>query len=70
MAKTTFTATAPDGTIVKRASENRTYTHAVLVGGKKWGARNWCGSLELAQAQARQAQSWGCYDQIVITSVD
>lgn len=72
MAKATFTATAPNGTIVERTSETKVYTHAVLVGGEneKWGARNWCGSLKLAQAQVRQAQSWGCYDQIIIVPVN
>jgi hypothetical protein len=72
MPKTTFTATAPDGSIVKRTSETKAYTHVVLVGGegREWGARNWCGSLKLAQAQVQQARNWGCYDEITIVPVN
>src|SRR5437870_1681466 len=28
--KTTFTVTAPDGSVLTRTSENRTYTHAII----------------------------------------
>ena len=66
MAKT-FRVTLPCGEVAQRTSQNRTYTHAVLVtrnmnlpAGYSWGEDipvkprvfGWCGSLELAQKQA------------------
>ncbi|NDG47494.1 MAG: hypothetical protein EBY30_00130 [Rhodospirillales bacterium] len=45
MAKTTLTATLPNGEIAKRTTE-RTYTHAVCFDTK---ALSWCGSFALAQ---------------------
>jgi len=49
MTKTTYVATAPDGTELTRKTD-RTYTHAVLCEGKEgWGAVGFCGRLDLAQ---------------------
>ncbi|RYH00687.1 hypothetical protein EU805_17130 [Salipiger sp. IMCC34102] len=49
MTKTTYVATAPDGSEHVRKSE-RTYTHAVLVEGKEgWGAVGFCGRPDLAE---------------------
>lgn len=67
--KTTFIATAPDGTQIKRTSA-RTYTHAVLVeflarpvgsdepGVAKWGYLSFNGREELA---TKEAVKWGDY---------
>lgn len=46
-----YKVTAPDGSIHKRSSQNRTYTHTVLAQGpetKRWYNCGWCGSAELA----------------------
>jgi hypothetical protein len=49
MTKTTYVATAPDGTELTRKTD-RTYTHAVLSEGKEgWGIAGFCGRLDLAQ---------------------
>ena len=48
MARTTFTVTTLNGTIAKRTSDSRTYTHAVVTDTR---ALTWCGSLALAQKQ-------------------
>ncbi len=49
MTKTTYVATAPDGSEHTRKTE-RTYTHAVLFEGKKgWGAVGFCGRPDLAE---------------------
>ena len=48
MTKTTYVATAPDGTELTRKTD-RTYTHAVLLEGKEgWGIAGFCGRLDLA----------------------
>ena len=48
MTKTTYVATAPDGSEHTRKTD-RTYTHAVLVEGKEgWGAVGFCGRPDLA----------------------
>ena len=49
MTKTTYIATAPNGTELTRKTD-RTYTHAVLSEGKEgWGIVGFCGRLDLAQ---------------------
>ena len=53
MTKTTYTATAPDGSQHTRKTD-RTYTHAVLLedngpDGPVWGIAGFCGRLDLAQ---------------------
>ncbi|WP_370313642.1 hypothetical protein [Sagittula sp.] len=49
MTKTTYVATAPDGSQHTRKTD-RTYTHAVLVEGKEgWGAVGFCGRPDLAE---------------------
>lgn len=49
MTKTTYVATAPDGSQHTRKTD-RTYTHAVLVEGKEgWGAVGFCGRSDLAE---------------------
>jgi hypothetical protein len=49
MTKTTYIATAPDGTELTRKTD-RTYSHAVLLEGKGgWGAAGFCGRIDLAQ---------------------
>lgn len=49
MTKTTYVATAPDGSEHTRNTD-RTYTHAVLVEGKDgWGAVGFCGRPDLAE---------------------
>jgi hypothetical protein len=54
--KTTFIATAPDGTVIKRTSLTRTYTHAVLVqttrGGLHWGQISFNSREDLARKEA------------------
>ncbi|CUH66527.1 hypothetical protein TG4357_02465 [Thalassovita gelatinovora] len=48
MTKTTYIATAPDGSELTRKTD-RTYTHAVLLEGKEgWKAEGFCGRLDLA----------------------
>lgn len=48
MTKTTYIATAPDGTEVTRKTD-RTYSHAVLLEGPKgWRAAGFCGRIDLA----------------------
>ena len=49
MTKTTYVATAPDGSEYTRKTE-RTYTHAVLLEGEEgWGAVGFCGRPDLAE---------------------
>ncbi|MBN2906352.1 MAG: hypothetical protein JXJ18_06575 [Rhodobacteraceae bacterium] len=49
MTKTTYVATAPDGSRHTRKTD-RTYTHAVLVEGKEgWGVVGFCGRPDLAE---------------------
>ena len=49
MTKTTYVATAPDGSEHVRKTE-RTYTHAVLLEGKEgWEAVGFCGRPDLAE---------------------
>lgn len=49
MAKTTYIATAPDGSQHRRATD-RTYTHAVLVEGPEgWKVVGFCGRPDLAE---------------------
>ncbi|MFD1344269.1 hypothetical protein [Litorisediminicola beolgyonensis] len=49
MTKTTYVATAPDGSQHTRKTD-RTYTHAVLLEGKEgWGAVGFCGRPDLAE---------------------
>jgi hypothetical protein len=49
MTKTTYVATAPDGSEHTRKTE-RTYTHAVLLEGEGgWGVVGFCGRLDLAE---------------------
>ncbi|MCV3271955.1 hypothetical protein [Roseobacter sinensis] len=49
MTKTTYVATAPDGSQHTRKTD-RTYTQAVLVEGKEgWGAVGFCGRPDLAE---------------------
>lgn len=49
MTKTTYVATAPDGSQHIRKTD-RTYTHAVLLEGKEgWGAVGFCGRPDLAE---------------------
>ena len=49
MSKTTYVATAPDGSEHTRKTE-RTYTHAVLLEGKEgWRAVGFCGRPDLAE---------------------
>lgn len=49
MTKTTYAATAPDGSEHTRKTD-RTYTHAVLLEGKEgWTVVGFCGRLDLAQ---------------------
>ncbi len=49
MTKTTYVATAPDGSQLTRKTD-RTYTHAVLLEGKEgWGAVGFCGRPDLAE---------------------
>lgn len=67
-AKTTYTATAPDGTVHTRTT-SRTYTHAVLVTDRNvdcygkdvpnWQPSGFCGSEDLAdKLRARSAGWW------------
>lgn len=54
MTKTTYVATAPDGSQHTRKT-NRTYTHSVLVEGKEgWGAVGFCGRPDLAEKKRRE----------------
>lgn len=49
MTKTTYVATAPDGSQHTRKTD-RTYTHAVLLEGEEgWGAVGFCGRPDLAE---------------------
>ncbi|MBN7786699.1 hypothetical protein JYP51_17355 [Ponticoccus gilvus] len=49
MTKTTYVATAPDGSQHTRKTY-RTYTHAVLIEGEEgWGAVGFCGRTDLAE---------------------
>jgi hypothetical protein len=53
MARITFTATAPDNTVVTRESTTKTYTHAILAEKDgSWGALGWSGSAALAEKAA------------------
>lgn len=71
--KTTYVATAPDGTEHTRTS-NRVYTHAVLVYGPSWdnpephwGCVSFNGREELAHKEAR---SWaGRFEKIIVVPV-
>ena len=53
----TFTFTAPDGTILKRTSKTRTYTHAILYfRDGKWRLGSCVGRPELV---AERLEYWG-----------
>lgn len=54
----TFTFTAPDGTVLKRASKTRTYTHAVIFrdGSGKWVIGSCVGRPDLVAARL---ETWG-----------
>jgi alkanesulfonate monooxygenase SsuD/methylene tetrahydromethanopterin reductase-like flavin-dependent oxidoreductase (luciferase family) len=56
--KQTFTFTAPDGTTLKRTSETRTYTHAIIYknGAGKWVIGSCVGRPELV---AERLEQWG-----------
>lgn len=57
MTKQTFTFTAPDGTVLKRTSKTRTYTHAILVKrGEKWTLGSCVGRPDLV---ADRLEIWG-----------
>jgi hypothetical protein len=58
-AKTTLTATLPDGVIATRTTA-RTYTHVVCVQRQDstWGAVQWAGRYDLAQTYASQYRGW------------
>lgn len=54
MTKTTYVATAPDGSQHTRKTD-RTYTHAVLLEGKQgWGAVGFCGRADLASKKQNE----------------
>ncbi|MEM8554256.1 MAG: hypothetical protein AAGF71_05445 [Pseudomonadota bacterium] len=54
MTKTTYVATAPDGSEHIRKTD-RTYTHTVLLEGKEgWGAVGFCGRPDLAEKKRRE----------------
>jgi hypothetical protein len=56
MARITFTALSTNGTTVKRTSESKTYTHAVV---NETGALSWAGSEALAQKAATTFRNRG-----------
>ena len=62
MAKTTYTATLPNGETIKRTTE-RTYTHAVVVeytytdGRIEYSTAEWAGRPDLAQKNAAKRQA-------------
>lgn len=74
--KTTYVATAPDGSTHTRTSA-RTYTHAVLVTDRnvdcygkdvpKWGAVGFCGRPDLAEKL--RAKSAGWWHQVIVVPV-
>lgn len=74
MTKTTFIATAPDGTQIKRTTATRSYTHAVLVYGRDHatGARSW-GQISFNSREdlaVKEASKWtDHFDQIVVVPV-
>lgn len=58
MTKTTYIATAPDGTVGKRTTKNRIYTHAVI------GRRSYIKELATANSKGKQksdGESWDYY---------
>ncbi len=62
MARTTYTATLPNGETIKRATK-RTYTHAVVVeyrytnGKVQYSKAEWAGRPELAEKNAAKHQT-------------
>lgn len=61
------TATASDGTVFTRNSEQRVYTHAIATYSAdtgKWNCRNWAGSHELALKSAAGMQ--GHHDKVAV----
>lgn len=71
---TTYIATAPDGTQIKRTTSTRVYTHAVLCYGvgygqteASWGQLSFNGREDLA---VKEAAKWtGHFEQIVVVPV-
>lgn len=61
MARTTYTATLPNGETIKRTTE-RTYTHAVVMqydytdGRTEYSTAEWAGRPDLAQKNAAKRQ--------------
>jgi hypothetical protein len=60
---TKYQATCPDGTIVKRKTLDRTYTHVLVVKGKYgkpgWSAWGWIGRPDLIAGKQREAERYG-----------
>lgn len=59
---TKYQATCPDGTIVKRKTLDRAYTHVLVVKGGRtpgWGAYGWIGRPDLIAAKQREAERRG-----------
>lgn len=66
--KTTYVATAPDGTEITRTSTSRTYTHAVLARDERgWGRISFNGSEGLA---LKEAEKWrGRFPDLAVVEV-
>jgi hypothetical protein len=64
------TATDANGTVHTRNSENRTYSHVILVRrkveGDKLGALTWCGRPDLAQKEYAKALKGGYWAEVVM----
>lgn len=70
------TATAPDGTVFKRTSQNRTYTHAVLGrfiatdGTMKWAALSWCGDETKVPSRIREFENRRFYYNVIAVPIN
>lgn len=59
MPRKTFTFTAPDGSVHKRASSTRTYTHAILSQDEKTGVWGLCSCIGRPDLVADRLEAWG-----------
>lgn len=59
MARTTFTFTAPDGTLLKRVSDTKEYTHAIISQDEKTGKWGLCSCVGRPDLVAARLEEWG-----------
>lgn len=69
--KKTFTATAPDGTLLKRTSTSRDYTHCVAGQRRtgEWIARSFNGNAEIAAREADYTRRRGNFTAVAVLPV-